>query len=79
MLMIREKDNSRFNITLIQPFLGLGLIPQMMLIESWISANTVVAPNNKVAPPITAAIVDFPESDALLTKLCTWLAASAPI
>ena len=69
-----ENDKIRFLIRRSQPFfLGFAFTPQMLLIESWISPNTVVAPMRSVKPPMIAAQLLLPASDALRMISWSWL------
>ena len=63
-LTMMENDKNRVLINCQNPFCGFALKPQMVLMESWISANTAVALNSSVTMPITAAKVSLPLSDA---------------
>ena len=65
-LTTTEKDRKRLRIIFHSPFFGFAFNPHIVLTESCISANTAVAPSNKVIIPITAATDPFPLSDAFL-------------
>ena len=73
-----EKERTLFFSIFSQPFFGFGLRPQIELMESCISAKTVVAANSKVAKPMMAAIVPLPLTVAFLIISCICAALSAP-
>ena len=74
-----EDESNLFLSSLSQPFLGFAFTFQIMLIESWISPNILVAPMNNVNIPITSANVDL--SDNSIALIMSWIcsAADAPI
>src|SRR5436190_20517901 len=70
-VMIIEKDKTLLVIIFSQPFFGLGFKPQMVFMESWISANTAVAVNTSVTMPMIAAMFSFLLTVALLMIVCS--------
>src|SRR6202165_3136876 len=69
-----EKESTRFMSIFNQPFFGLGLRFQIILIESWISEKTLVAPTTRVTKPIVALTWLLPLSEALL--MMPWICAA---
>ena len=65
-LTTKEKDNRRSLSRFSQPRLALTSRFQIELIESCISAKTVVAPMIRVTKPVVAATVLLPLIDAFL-------------
>ena len=72
------KDKKRFLIIFHYPFFGFAFSSHILLIESCISANTAVGPNNKTITPMTAASVPLPLTEAFLMIVCNCAAASSP-
>jgi hypothetical protein len=72
------KDSNLVSNNFAIPSFGFAFRPQMSLIESWISPNTVVEPMSKVMIPMVAAIPPFPLIDAFLMICSICLAASLP-
>ena len=59
-LTIMENDSRRFFMKLFHPEFGLGLTPQIILIESCISVKTLEAPTINSATPTMVAKILFP-------------------
>jgi hypothetical protein len=59
------------------PSFGFGFKPQIVFIESCISAKTVVAPISKVIIPIAAANPPLPSSATLL--IIPWICSAASL
>src|SRR5215203_1373816 len=78
-LTMTENDRKRLRRIFHKPLFGLAFNPQMVFIESWISANTAVAPIIKVMIPITRARVPLLFSEAFLMMVWICKAASWPI
>ena len=76
--MITENERSLFLISLSQPFLGLGLIPHIVLSDSWIEANTVVALKSITPIPIMVVKSDLSATSALWTTSCSPFSTSLP-
>ena len=69
-LMMSEKEINRFCSIFSQFFFGLAFTPQIILMESCISANTLVAPTSRVITPITVAVTVLPLSEAFFIICC---------